>query len=168
LLGPATVALAIPLYANFAQIRRAAVAVIAGVLAGAITASASAVMIARALGGSSVTQISIAPKSVTTPIAIGISQQIGGAVELTAVLVILTGICGAILSTVILDCVGIQCWRARGLATGIAAHGIGTARILAMNETGGAFASVGMGLCGLVTAVGLPFVAQLLGVSAPK
>jgi predicted murein hydrolase (TIGR00659 family) len=163
LLGPATVALAIPLYANIVQVKRAAASVIAGVAAGAVTASASAVAIAWALGASDVTQLSIAPKSVTVPIAIAVSQQIGGAPELTAVLVILTGICGAVLSTVVLDRIGIRCWRVRGLATGVAAHGIGTARILAMNETGGAFASLGMGLCGLTTAIALPLAAHWLG-----
>jgi predicted murein hydrolase (TIGR00659 family) len=165
LLGPATVALAIPLYKNIGEIRRAGVAILGAVAAGAVVASGSAVVIAWSLGASPAVIRSIAPKSVTTPIAIGVSAQLGGLPDLTAVLVVATGVLGALCAPEIAAFVGIRTWRARGLAAGLAGHGIATARILAMNETAGAFSGLAMGLCGLLTAVLLPFVARfLLGV----
>ncbi len=162
LLGPATVSLAIPLYKNRGEIRRGAVPIGMAVSAGAFTASASAMAIAWVLGASHEVVRSIAPKSVTTPIAIGISGQIGGIPELTAVLVVLTGVVGALCAPEVASLVGVRCWRARGLAAGVAGHGIATARMLALNETAGAFSGLAMGLCGLLTAVLLPLFARLL------
>lgn len=163
LLGPATVALAVPLYKNLAEIRRAALAIGLAVSAGAFTASASAMAIAWALGASPEVIRSLAPKSVTTPIAIGVSAQIGGIPELTAVLVVLTGVIGALCAPEIAALVGVRCWRARGLAAGVAGHGIATARMLSLDETAGAFSGLAMGLCGLLTAILLPIFARLLG-----
>ena len=162
LLGPATVALALPIYANAARIRGAAAGIAAGVAVGATVACASAVGIAWVLCAPNDLLRSIAPKSVTTPIAIGISQEIGGHPSLTAVLVITGGIIGAMLSGRLYDWIGVRDWEARGLATGIAAHGIGTAQILSVNETAGAFAGLAIGLTGLFTAVLLPCAAYLL------
>jgi predicted murein hydrolase (TIGR00659 family) len=162
LLGPATVALALPIYANAERIRQAAVGILAGVAVGATVASVSAVGITWALGAPDDLVRSIAPKSVTTPIAIGISQEIGGHPSLTAVLVITSGIIGAMLSGWLYDCIGVYEWDARGLATGVASHGIGTAQMLSVNETAGAFAGLAIGLTGLFTAILLPCVAYLL------
>lgn len=162
LLGPATVALAIPLYKNMGEIRRAALAIGAAVSAGAIVASGSAMAIAWSLGASPSVIRSIAPKSVTTPIAIGVSAQIGGIPELTAVLVVATGVLGALCAPEIAKFIGVRSWRARGLAAGVAGHGIATARMLSLDETAGAFAGLAMGLCGLATAVLLPLVFRLL------
>jgi len=162
LLGPATVALALPIYANAAHIRGAAGGIAAGVAVGATVACASAVGIAWALGAPDDLVRSIAPKSVTTPIAIGISQEVGGHPSLTAVLVIASGITGAMISGRLYDWIGVRDWEARGLATGIASHGIGTAQMLSVNETAGAFAGLAIGLTGLFTAVVLPFAAYLL------
>ena len=162
LLGPATVALAIPLYKNFGEIRRAAVAIVAAVCAGAVTASGSAMAAAWALGASPEVVRSIAPKSITMPIAIGVSGQIGGVPELTAVLVVITGIIGGLCAPEVAALVGVRCWRARGLAAGVAGHGIATARMLALDETAGAFAGLAMGLCGLFTAVLLPLLSRLM------
>lgn len=159
LLAPATVALAVPLHSQLARIRQSAPAVLAAVTAGGAAAAASAVAIAWSLGASSPVIRSLAPKSVTTPIAMGVSAQIGGLPDLTAVLVILTGIAGAVLSTAVLDLLGIECRRARGLAAGVAGQWLGTARMLGIDETAGAFAGIGMGLCGLETAVLLPTIA---------
>jgi predicted murein hydrolase (TIGR00659 family) len=156
LLGPATVALAIPLYKNLGEIRQAALAIGTAVTAGAIVASGSAVAIAWLLGASPSVLRSIAPKSVTTPIAIAVSAQIGGIPDLTAVLVVATGVVGALWAPEITLLLGVRSWRARGLAAGVAGHGIATARMLSVNETAGAFAGLAMGLCGLVTAVLLP------------
>ncbi len=162
LLRPATVALAIPLYKHFGEIRRAAVPIGIAVGAGAIAASFSAVAIAWTCGASREVILSLAPKSVTTPIAIGVSAQIGGIPALTAVLVVTTGLLGGLCAPEVLAMIGLRCRRAGGLAAGVAGHGIATARMLSLDETAGAFAGLGMGLCGLLTALLLPLVVQLL------
>jgi predicted murein hydrolase (TIGR00659 family) len=160
MLGPATVALAVPLYANRARIRRAALPMLAGLLAGSFTAIVSALAIARAFGVSGETLASLAPKSATAPVALGVSESIGGSPTLTAVLVILTGITGAVIATPLLNVLRIRDPRARGFATGTAAHGIGTARAFQVSETAGAFAGIGMGLNALLTALIAPIIIQ--------
>lgn len=162
MLGPATVALALPLYANRAQIRRALLPMLAALLAGSVTAIASALWIARALGIDGPVWLSLAPKSTTAPVAIGISEQLGGLPTLTAALVILTGIIGAVIVTPLMRLMRIRDWRARGFAVGVAAHGIGTARAFQVNDTAGAFAGIGMGLNALLTAILAPYVVSLM------
>jgi len=162
LLGPATVALAIPLYRQFERVRRSAFAILVSLLMGSMTAALSAVLLVRLFGGGRDTMISMAPKSVTAPVAMGISEQLGGLPSLTAVLVILTGILGAMLGPPLLNLLGIRDWAARGLAIGTASHGIGTARALQVNEVAGAFAGLAMGLNALATAVLLPLLWRLL------
>jgi predicted murein hydrolase (TIGR00659 family) len=161
LLGLATVSLAIPLYRQFEKVRRSALAITASIIAGSLTASLSAVLIARLLGGSRDSLISLAPKSVTAPVAMGIAERLGGLPSLTAVLVILTGILGAMMGTFILNILGIKDWAARGLAMGTASHGIGTARALQVNEVAGAFSGLAMGLNALATALLLPLLWRL-------
>lgn len=161
MLGPATVALAVPLYANRARVRRAALPMLAGLAAGSVTAILSALVIARALGVSGETLASLAPKSATAPVALGIAESIGGSPTLTAVLVILTGITGAVIATPLLNALRIHDQRARGFAIGIASHGIGTARAFQVNETAGAFSGIGMGLNAILTAVLAPLAASL-------
>jgi predicted murein hydrolase (TIGR00659 family) len=163
LLGPATVALALPLYANLSRLRGSVIAVGIAILVGSVTASASALGIGYLMGASREILLSLVAKSVTTPIAMGITEQLGGLPSLTAVLVILTGIIGASLVTYTLNAVRVRDWRARGLAAGVAAHGIGTARALHVNEVAGAFSGLAMGLNGLATAILVPILIQLLG-----
>ena len=158
LLGPATVALAVPLYHQLPLLRRAWPAVLAVVLTGAMVASVSAVAIAWGLGGSEQIVLSLAPKSVTIPIAMGISERIGGIPSLTAVMVMLTGMVGAIGGGWILDLARVKVPAARGVALGIASHGIGTVRALQMGETAGAFAGLAIGLTGLATAILVPLM----------
>lgn len=158
LLGPATVALAIPLYRQFDKVRRSKLAILVSLLCGSFTASLSAVGIGWALGASPDALISLAPKSVTAPVAMGITEQIGGLPSLTAVLVITTGIIGAVLGPLLLNFMGIKDWAARGLAAGTACHGIGTARALQVNEIAGAFSSLAMGLNALATSILLPLI----------
>jgi len=158
LLGPATVALAIPLYRQFDKVRRSAAAILVSLLAGSATAAGSAVLIGWLLGGSEDALIAMAPKSVTAPVAMGITEQLGGLASLTAVLVIVTGITGAMLGPKLLNLLKITNWAARGLAIGTASHGIGTARAMQVNETAGAFAGLAMGLNALATALLLPLV----------
>jgi predicted murein hydrolase (TIGR00659 family) len=162
LLGPATVALAIPLYRQFDKVRHSALAILASILTGSLTASVSAVLVIWLMGGGRETMISIAPKSVTAAVAMGISDRLGGLPSLTAVLVILTGILGAMAGPPVLNLLGIKDWAARGLAMGTAAHGIGTARALQVNEVAGAFSGLAMGLNALVTALMLPVLWRLL------
>ena len=161
LLGPATVALAVPLYRQFDRVRQSAGALLAALLTGSLTAAASAVAIGWAFDGSMATLLSLAPKSVTTPIAMGIAEELGGLPSLTAVLVILTGIIGAVLGTTVLRAVGVRDEQATGFAIGLAAHGIGTARALQLGEVAGAFAGLAMGLNGLATAVLLPLLYRI-------
>ena len=163
LLGPATVALAVPLYAQLGKLRRLAVPVGVSLLAGSITAIVSAGAICWALGASRQTIFSILPKSATTPIAMGVSEGLGGLPSLTAVLVILTGILGAVAGTAVLDVLRVRDEAARGFALGVAAHGIGTARAFQVSEETGAFAGLAMGLNGALTAVLVPFLAGLFG-----
>jgi predicted murein hydrolase (TIGR00659 family) len=162
LLGPATVALALPLYRQVAAVRRSMLALTVAVLAGGVTAAVSAVGIAKLLGATDRTLISLAPKSVTAPVAMGISEQLGGLPSLTAVLVMLTGITGAVLATYLLNALRIKDWRARGFAIGVAAHGIGTARALQVNEVAGAFSGLAMGINALASAVLLPLLVRWL------
>jgi putative effector of murein hydrolase len=121
----------------------------------------TAVGLAWALGASRDAILSIAPKSVTAPVAMGISEQIGGLPSLTAVLVILTGILGSMLGPLLLNLIGVRDWSARGLAIGTASHGIGTARALQVNEVAGAFSGLAMGFNALATAVLVPLLWRL-------
>jgi len=162
LLGPATVSLAVPLYRQIARVRRSALALGASILTGSLTAAGTAVGIGWAMGASRDTLIALAPKSVTAPVAMGIAEQMGGLPSLTAVLVILTGIVGAMLGPALLTLIGVGDWAARGVAMGTASHGIGTARALDMREVAGAFAGLAMGLNALATALMLPLLARLV------
>ncbi len=158
LLGPATVALAIPLYRQWHLVRQSAVAIAASLLTGSLTAIATAVLVVWGLGGAPEVMVSIAPKSTTAPVAMAIAEQLGGFPSLTAVLVIVTGILGAMFGPVLMNAMGITDWRARGLAIGTASHGIGTARALQVNETAGAFSGLAMGLNAMATALLLPIL----------
>lgn len=162
LLGTATVALAVPLARQFAHIRRSWLALTVGLLAGSATAAGSAVGIAWLLGASKTTILSLAPKSVTAPVAMGIAEKIGGEATLTAVLVILTGIVGAVFGTTALQLVRVRNPKAIGFALGVASHGLGTARALHVGEVAGAFSGLAMGLNALATALLLPLCYALL------
>ncbi|MBL0165630.1 MAG: LrgB family protein [Propionivibrio sp.] len=158
LLGPATVALAIPLHAHWKRLRRMTIPLLVALLAGSVTAALSAMVIAKALGATPATVYSLAPKSVTTPIAMGVAEQIGGIPSLTAVLVILTGIVGAIGFPSLFRILRIRDHATQGFAVGVAAHGIGTARAFLVSEEMGAFSALAMGLNGMLTAVLLPLM----------
>jgi len=162
LLGPATVALAVPLYRQLPKLRRAALPLLGGLLAGSLTAMLSAVAIAYLLGANRQSLASLAPKSVTTPIAMGIAEKIGGLPSLTAVLVISTGILGAVTARGILNVLRVDTYEVRGFALGVTSHGIGTARAFQVSDEMGAFAGLGMGLNGIFTAFVAPFLVPLL------
>jgi len=161
-LGPATVALALPLHHEWHLVRRAAVPVVAGVVAGAFVSITAAVLVTRFTGGGRTLQLTMAPKAATTPVSLALSAQIGGLPALTAVLTILAGITGAVVGPWVLDRIGIRDLRARGLALGAASHGIGTSRALHENRTEGAFSALSMGLTALATSLLVPVLLLFL------
>ena len=162
MLGPAVVLLAVPLFRQRAIIRASGRLIAIGLAVGLPTGILSAVGIAWALGADTRTILSLAPKSVTAGIAVGISEQIGGLQTLTIVLVIMTGITGAVLGPIVTRLARVEDPRVVGLTMGIASHGIGTARALQISEVAGAFSGLGMGLNGVLTAILLPLVWKLL------
>jgi predicted murein hydrolase (TIGR00659 family) len=156
LLGPAVVGLAVPLARDASRLRRLAVPIACALAAGSLVALVSAVGIAWLLGATPATLASIAPKSVTAPIAMGIAETIGGLPALAAVFAVTTGVLGAVLGKYVLDAARVNDWPARGFALGLAAHGIGTARAFQVNSEAGAFAGLAFGLHGLIAAVIVP------------
>ena len=158
LLGPATVALAIPLYNQLEQVKRSLPALLLSLALGSATGALAAVGIAWALGAGPTVIASVAPKSVTVAIAMGVSAEIGGLPSLTAMLVLLTGITGAMFGPALLHLLCVRDSRAKGLALGAASHGIGTARAVQIDETAGAFSGIAMGLNGLLTAAMIPLI----------
>lgn len=162
LLGPSVVALAVPLYQRRTQIMARKVPILVGVLAGAVSSIVTACGLAWVLGASRDVVLSLAPKSVTTPIAIGLVEKIGGIAPLTAAIVVLTGCIGALCGPEFCRLAGIHSPTAAGLAVGTASHGIGTARMLEVDRLAGAAAGLAIGLNGLMTAVILPLLSPLL------
>ncbi len=162
LLGPATVALAVPLHKNLGAVRRSAVAVSVGLVAGSLTAIGTAVGLAAAFGADRSLLATVAPKSVTTPVAMALAEQLGGLPPVTAIVVILTGVVGGVLGGPALDRARVSDPRARGLAYGVASHGVGTARAFSEGQTTGAFSSLALGANALFTALALPALAALL------
>ncbi len=156
LLGPSVVALGFPLYTRRKEILSRKAPILIGVLAGSLTSILSASGLAWLFGGSRDVVLSLAPKSVTTPIAISIVEKIGGIAPLTAALVVLTGCLGAICGPEFCRLIGVKDPAAMGLAVGTAAHGIGTARMLEVDRLGGAIAGLAIGLNVMVTAFILP------------
>jgi putative effector of murein hydrolase len=119
--------------------------------------------VARLFGASPATELSLAPKSVTTPIAMGIAERIGGIPSLTAVLVIITGVLGAVGARYVFDAIKLRDQAISGFALGVASHGIGTARAFQVSEEAGAFAALAMGLNGALTALLLPLLLRWAG-----
>ncbi|MDE1172065.1 MAG: LrgB family protein [Parvibaculaceae bacterium] len=157
-LGPGTVALAVPLYLNFAQVRSALLPLTVALVLGSATAAGSAVMIAWALGATPEIVSTLAPKSVTTPIAMAVASEIGGIPALAAALVILTGGIGAVCGSAVFNVLGVRDPRARGFAMGTAAHGMGTARAFQVSFVAGTFSGVAMTLNAILTAIALPLI----------
>ena len=156
LLGPATVALAVPLYEQIPKLKRLWLPVLVSITGGTCIGVISAVLIARGLGASLEIQLSIAPKSVTAPVAMGISEQIGGLPSLTAAFVAITGIIGVLLGMRTLKIVRIKDDIVKGIAMGVTSHGIGTARAFQISKEMGAFSGLAMALTALATAIALP------------
>jgi predicted murein hydrolase (TIGR00659 family) len=162
LLGPATVALAVPLWRNRVRVRRALVPMLGALLVGSLVAIVSAIATATLFGASHPVVASLVPKSVTAAVAMAVSEGLGGIPALTAVLVIATGILGAVMVTPLMDALRIRDPAARGFAVGLASHGIGTARAFAEHPLAGVFAGLAMGLNAVVTPILAPLLVKLL------
>ena len=161
LLGPATVALALPLYNNKAVLRNHALPVLAGVCAGSLATIAAALLAGRTLGLAHGVLLSLGPKSVTVPIAVEISRIAGGEPTLTAAFVVATGMIGSILGPVTLSLFQVKNQIARGLALGTVSHGQGTAVALLEGETAGAMGGVAMAIAAIFTALIAPYYLPL-------
>ncbi|UZE95174.1 LrgB family protein [Alkalimarinus alittae] len=161
LLSTATVALAIPLYLNIKHIKASLRPLILTLLMSGIIASATAVAIAGLLGASLEIMLSLAPKSITTPFAMGVAESIGGYPPLTAGFVIFTGIVIAVAASPIFKWLNINDPIIQGSALGMIGHGIGTARALELSNKTGAFSALSMGLMGVYTSIFLPYAVKL-------
>ena len=161
LLGPATVALAVPLYMNFRRIRSYFWPVLICLLVGGTLATVLAVLLAWLLGAEPMIMMTLAPKSVTSPIAMLVAEQIGGVAALAAVFVMFTGVLGAIFGPMLLRLCGVDHPAAWGMAMGLTAHAVGTSRALEEGEEAGAFSALAMSLGGTATALLLPLAVSL-------
>lgn len=162
-LGPATVALAVPLHRQAHHLRELFVPMLVAIPVGAVVSIGTAVLTVRVLGGGRELELTMAPKASTTPIAIGITEQIGGNTSLVAVFTIVVGVMGAVAAPTVLDLLRVRDHRARGLAIGAVSHGIGTSRALHDHPTEGAFSGLSMGLTALATSLLVPLLIHLLG-----
>lgn len=161
LLGPATVALAVPLVRQLPRLRRAWLPLGVALTLGCVTAIVSAVVVAVLLGATPELAYTLGPKSATSPIAMAVSERMGGLPAFTAALVIVTGIFGAVVGNYLFRLLRIGSDAARGFAWGLASHGIGTARAFQVSGEAGAFAGLAMGLNGALTAVLAPWLVPL-------
>ena len=162
LLGPATVALAVPLFRHLYRVRTAALPVLVGIGAGSVSGVLSIMVISWALGGHDDLTTSLVTKSVTAPVSMAIAPQIGGIASLAAIFSVLTGMIGAAFGPALLSRLGVEDNLQRGLAMGTASHGQGTARILQESEEAGAFSALAMGLTALAMALLLPVLWKLV------
>ncbi|BBP81230.1 hypothetical protein PHLH8_08720 [Pseudomonas sp. Pc102] len=162
LLGPATVALAVPLFLNLKRIRQLFWPTLITLSIGGLVATVMGVGLAWAFGAEHMMLMTMAPKSVTSPIAMLVAEQIGGVAALAAVFVLITGVIGATLGPELLRRIGVRHPAAQGMALGITAHAVGTARALQEGEECGAFAALAMSLMGVATAVLLPLAVAMV------
>ncbi|MGZ5157940.1 MAG: LrgB family protein [Caldimonas sp.] len=163
LLGPAVVALAWPLWLRRAEVRRRGVALTLAALVGGGAAAGSAVAVGWAFGLPVDVLSSLAPKSVTAPVAMGIAERIGGVPALAAVFAVLTGMVGALSAKYLFDLLRIDSWPVRGFALGTTSHGIGAARALHVHADAGAYAGIALGLQVVLASLPMPFVFRWLG-----
>ena len=163
-LKPAIVALGVPLYQHLGQIRRQLLPILMSQLVGCLVGIVSVTLIASALGASHEVIVSLAPKSVTTPIAMEVCKAAGGIPSLTAAIVVIVGLFGAIFGFKILEVWHVRNPFSQGISMGTAAHAVGTSRAMEKGETYGAYSSLGLILNGVLTALLTPFVLKLLGI----
>jgi predicted murein hydrolase (TIGR00659 family) len=153
MLGPATVALGVPLYKNARRIQSSLISIVSGITIGSVTGIASAAGLVWLMGGSREMMLTMMPKSVTAPIAIEIVRYSGGIPELGAVLTVMTGLLGSMIGPEVLRLLGIRADIPLGVAVGTSSHGIGTARLIRESELQGSVSGFAMGLAGIITSV---------------
>jgi len=157
MLGPSVVALGYTLYLQIENIKEHAVSILTALFVGSITGIGSVLILAKMLGSSHVLAVTLAPKSVTTPIAMAISERFGGIPSMTAIVVIAIGIVGGIAGPWVLKILKVDSKIAVGLALGASAHGLGTARAMELGAIEGAIGGLAIGIMGLMTALIAPF-----------
>lgn len=162
LLGPATVALAVPLYLNLRRIRQLFWPTLTTLVLGGVFVTGLCLGLGWLLGADHMILMTLAPKSVTSPIAMLVAEQMGGVAALAAVFVLITGVLGAIFGPALLSWAGVDNPAARGMALGMTAHAVGTSQALQEGEETGAFAALGMSLMGVATALCLPLAVSLI------
>ena len=163
LLGPAVVALAWPLWERRAELRRRGVALMLAALGGGVTAGGSAVLLAWLFGMPDEVVRSLASKSVTAPVAMGIAERVGGVPALAAVFAVVTGLVGALSAKYLFNLLRIDSWAVRGFALGTTSHGIGAARALQVHDDAGAYAGIALGLQVLLASLLIPLLFRWLG-----
>ncbi|MET3792384.1 LrgB family protein [Aquamicrobium terrae] len=161
LLGPATVAIAVPLYRQWRQVKEALLPMAAALVIGSLSAALSIMILGKWAGLSQDVLLSFLPKSATAGVAMAISASMGGNPSLTAVLVVLTGIVGALVVTPFMNAMRIKDYAARGFAVGLTSHGIGTARAFDVDNTAGLFAGIAMALNAIATSLIIPLLVRL-------
>jgi putative effector of murein hydrolase len=158
LLGTATVSLAIPIYKGWASLKGRLGILFMAMLAGGLTSIGVAVGVLKLMGGDQALMRAMVAKSVTAPIAMGIAERIHASPTLTAVFAVTTGVLGAMLGRFVFNVLGVTAWWQRGFALGVASHGIGTSRAFSVHPIAGTYASLGMGLHGVISAMVLPLL----------
>jgi len=161
MLGPSVVALGYVLYEQIEQIRGNVISILTSVFVGSVVGIVSVVLVAKLLGADHILMASLAPKSVTTPIAMSLSEKSGGVPSLTAAFVVICGIFGGLIGPILLRKIGIKSKIAQGLAMGSSAHALGTARAMEMGAVEGAISGLAIGIMGIMTALLIPFAERL-------
>lgn len=154
LLTPATVCLAIPLYEQLEHLKKNVKAIAAGILSGVLSSLISVLALSAAFGLSHKEYVTLLPKSITTAIGMGVSEELGGIVTITVAVIIVTGVLGNIIAELVCRLFRIKEPVAKGIAIGSASHAIGTAKALEMGEVEGAMSSLSIAVSGLLTVIG--------------
>ena len=162
LLTPATLSLAVPLYKNLVTLKKNAVAIITGIISGILANMVCIFLLALLFNLSHKEYITLLPKSITTVIGMGVSEEFGGIVAITVAVIIITGILGNIIAITVFKLFKIYEPIARGIALGSASHAIGTAKAMEMGEVEGSVSSLAMIVCGILTLVGVSVFANLI------
>lgn len=160
-LAPATVALALPFYKKFSLFKQNAVPILAGLLSGTVCGIISIIALSKMFGLSDVLTVSLIPKSITTPIGMALSKQLGGLTSITVMAIIITGILGSIISPVMCKVLKLNDKVAIGTAIGTSSHAVGTSKAMEMGETEGAMSSLAMALCGVITVILAPVICKI-------
>lgn len=161
-LSPITVILAVPLYKQFDLVKKHFLPIIVGITTGVVTSFASVIVLSNALGLDESLCFSLIPKSITTPMGVALSDTINGISGITVMAVILTGICGAVISPLVFKLIKLENPVAEGIAIGTSAHAVGTSKAIEMSEIHGAMSGVSIGIAGIVTVVLVPILIKLL------